>query len=69
MTNIWRILPGEAGDIKLFCCSVTVCLSFFIFKGGSPLTDDKLQECFKKAVKRFKKVRDLIQTAFVDFDR
>ncbi|KAM7436234.1 Exosome complex component RRP43 [Porites harrisoni] len=37
--------------------------------GGSPLTDDKLQECFKKSVRRGKEVRDLIQTACDDIDR
>ncbi|KAM7436233.1 Exosome complex component RRP43 [Porites harrisoni] len=36
---------------------------------GSPLTDDKLQECFKKSVRRGKEVRDLIQTACDDIDR
>jgi len=37
--------------------------------GGSPLPDDKLHECFKKAVTRGKEVRDLIQTACTDVDR
>ncbi|KAM7436232.1 Exosome complex component RRP43 [Porites harrisoni] len=37
--------------------------------GGSPLTDDKLQECFKKSGRRGKEVRDLIQTACDDIDR
>ena len=41
---------------------------FFPLKGGSPLTDDKLQECFKKSVRRGKEVRDLIQTACDDID-
>ncbi|KAL9973051.1 hypothetical protein ACROYT_G019459 [Oculina patagonica] len=37
--------------------------------GGSPLSDDKLQECFRKAITRGKEVRDLIHTACVDIDR
>ncbi|RMX49758.1 hypothetical protein pdam_00019763 [Pocillopora damicornis] len=37
--------------------------------GGSPLVDDKLQECFKVAVKRAKEVRDLVQTACINVDR
>ena len=32
------------------------------------MTDDKLQECFKKSVRRGKEVRDLIQTACDDID-
>ena len=44
-------------------------ISLFLFKGGSPLTDYKLQECFKNSVRRGKEVRDLIQTACDDIDR
>ena len=42
---------------------------FFFLQGGSPLADDKLQECFKVAVKRAKEVRDLVQTACINVDR
>ena len=42
---------------------------FFFLQGGSPLVDDKLQECFKVAVKRAKEVRDLVQTACINVDR
>ena len=45
--------------MKFSCCLV---------KGGSPLTDDQLRECFKKSVRRGKEVRDLIQTACDDID-
>jgi len=37
--------------------------------GGSPLPDNKLQECFKKAVRRGKEVRDLTHTACINIDR
>lgn len=43
--------------------------SFLLFKGGSPLPDHKLQECFKKAITRGKEIRDLIHTACLDIDR
>jgi len=44
-------------------------IPIFLFKGGSPLPDEKLQECFKKAVRRGKEVRDLTHTACVNIDR
>lgn len=37
--------------------------------GGSPLADDKLQECFKVALIRSKEVRDLTKTACINVDR
>ena len=46
-----------------------ITLLFFFLQGGSPLVDDKLQECFKVAVKRAKEVRDLVQTACINVDR
>lgn len=48
---------------------ITVVYVFFFLQGGSPLADDKLQECFKVAVKRAKEVRDLVQTACINVDR
>ena len=44
-------------------------ISIFLLKGGSPLPDDKLQECFKKTVRRGKEVRDLTYTACNNIDR
>ena len=55
--------------MKFSCCLVTALVLFFPLQGGSPLTDDKLQECFKKSGRRGKEVRDLIQTACDDIDR
>ena len=41
----------------------------FFLKGGSPLPDDKLQECFRKTIRRGKEVRDLTHTACINIDR
>lgn len=73
---IWELSPWEFPNIfshinysPIIVVVFFLTIPIFLFKGGSPLPDDKIQECFKKAVRRGKEVRDLTHTACVNIDR